>query len=202
MSLTGQQMESLPLNGRVYTDLLALQPGVAPEASTQTAGYSQYFGTTETGSISVSGQRETSNGFLVNGSVVNDLLNNGTTIVPNLDSIEEFRILTSNFDPEYGNYSGGLVSVVTKSGTNKLHGDLFDYLRNTDLDALSYFDVDKNTFQQNQFGGTLGGPVRRDKVFFFTDYQGTRNNIGQGGSQVPVPSMATRREMSRTLPAV
>jgi len=190
--IAGRQMEILPLNGRQYTDLLGLQPGVAPGASTQTAGYSQYFGTTETGSISVSGQRETSNGFMVNGSVVNDLLNNGTTVVPNLDSIAEFRILTSNFDAEYGNYSGGLVSVVTKSGTNEFHGDLFDYFRNTSLDARSYFDVQKNAFQQNQFGGTIGGPIRRDKVFFFADYQGTRSNIGQEGGQIPVPSSADR----------
>ncbi|MGA8102668.1 MAG: carboxypeptidase-like regulatory domain-containing protein, partial [Candidatus Acidiferrales bacterium] len=166
--ISGQQMENIPLNGREYTDLLSLQPGVAPQASTQTAGYSQYFGTTASGSISVSGQRETSNGFYVNGTSVNDTLNNGTTVVPNLDSIAEFRILTSNFDAEYGDYSGGLVTVVTKSGTNTLHGDGFDYLRNTDLDARSFFDAGRNAFQHNQFGGTLGGPIRRDKVFFFT----------------------------------
>lgn len=186
--ITSRQMEVLPLNGRQYTDLLALQPGVAPMASAQTAGYSQYFGNTESGSISVSGQRETANGFMVNGSVVNDILNNGTTVIPNMDSIAEFRILTSNFDAEYGNYSGGLVSVITKSGTNQFHGDVFEYLRNTDLDAKSYFDTFRNAFQQNQFGGTIGGPVRREKVFFFADYQGTRNNIGKGGSQIPVPS--------------
>ena len=190
--ISGKQMENIPLNGREYTDLLALQPGVAPQASTQTAGYSQYFGTTASGSISVSGQRETSNGFYVNGTSVNDTLNNGTTVVPNLDSIAEFRILTSSFDAEYGDYSGGLVTVVTKSGTNTLHGDAFDYLRNTDLDARSFFDVDRSAFQQNQFGGTLGGPIRRDKVFFFTDYQGTRSNIGQSGGAIPVPSVAER----------
>ena len=113
-------------------------------------------------------------------------------VVPNLDSIAEFRILTSNFDAEYGDYSGGLVTVVTKSGTNSLHGDAFDYLRNTDLDARSFFDINRNAFQQNQFGGTLGGPIRHDKVFFFTDYQGTRSNIGQSGGAIPVPSAAER----------
>ena len=190
--ISGKQMENIPLNGREYTDLLSLQPGVAPQASTQTTSYSQYFGTTASGSISVSGQRETSNGFYVNGTSVNDTLNNGTTVVPNLDSIAEFRILTSNFDAEYGDYSGGLVTVVTKSGTNAFHGDAFDYLRNTDLDARSFFDINRNAFQQNQFGGTLGGPVRHDKVFFFTDYQGTRSNIGQSGGAIPVPSVAER----------
>jgi hypothetical protein len=190
--ITGTQMENIPLNGREYTDLLALQPGVAPGASTQTSGYNQYFGTTETGSISVSGQRETSNGFFVNGTSVNDALNNGATVVPNLDSIAEFRILTSNFDSEYGNYSGGLVTVVTKTGTNILHGDAFDYVRNTSLDARSFFDGPRNAFVQNQFGGTLGGPIRRDKVFFFADYQGTRSDIGQSAGSVPVPSTAER----------
>lgn len=190
--ITSRQMEVLPLNGRQYTDLLALQPGVAPTASSQTPNYSQYFGSTETGSISVSGQRETANGFMVNGSVVNDILNNGTTVIPNMDSIDEFRILTSNFDAEYGNYSGGLVSVITKSGTDQFHGDLFEYLRNTDFDARSYFDIQRNVFQRNQFGGTIGGPILKKKVFFFSDYQGTRSNVGQSGTQVPVPSSADR----------
>ena len=186
------QMENIPLNGREYTDLLSLQPGVAPQQSAQTSSYNQYFGTTETGSISVSGQRETSNGFFVNGANVNDTLNNGTTVVPNLDSIAEFRILTSNFDAEYGNYSGGVVTVVTKSGTNTLHGDAFDYVRNTGLDARGFFDPAVEAYEQNQFGGTLGGPIRRDKVFFFTDYQGTRSDIGQSIGAVPVPSSAER----------
>ncbi len=156
--ISGTQMENIPLNGRQYTDLLALQPGVAPGASTQTSTYNQYFGTTETGSISVSGQRETSNGFFVNGTSVNDTLNNGTTVVPNLDSIAEFRILTSNFDAEYGNYSGGLVTVVTKSGTNILHGDVFDYLRNTDLDARSFFDAARNAFSAESIWRHGGRP--------------------------------------------
>ncbi|MFZ0634047.1 MAG: carboxypeptidase-like regulatory domain-containing protein, partial [Candidatus Acidiferrales bacterium] len=186
--ISGTQMENIPLNGREYTDLLSLQPGVAPSESAQTGSYNQYFGTTETGSISVSGQRETSNGFFVNGANVNDTLNNGTTVVPNLDSIAEFRILTANFDAEYGNYSGGLVTVVTKSGTNALHGDAFDYIRNTGLDARGFFDSTVPAFVQNQFGGTLGGPIRHDKVFFFTDYQGTRSDVGQSFGAIPVPT--------------
>ena len=191
--ISSTQMENIPLNGREYTDLLSLQPGVAPSQSAQTASYNQYFGTTETGSISVSGQRETSNGFFVNGANVNDTLNNGTTVVPNLDSISEFRILTANFDPEYGNYSGGLVTVVTKTGTNTLHGDAFDYIRNTGLDARGFFDPAVPAFVQNQFGGTLGGPIRHDKVFFFTDYQGTRSNIGQSLGAILVPSTAEQQ---------
>lgn len=197
-------MEALPLNGRMFTDLLGLQPGVVPEFSAP--GMLNTFATTEQGNVSIGGQRETSNGFLVNGSNVNNALNNGAAVVPNLDSIAEFRILTGNFDAENGNYSGGLVSVVTKSGTNQFHGSAFDFLRNTNLDARNFFDrnsVDPVTgqelpgtargeFHQNQFGGAIGGPIKRDAVFFFGDYQGTRTTQGQSSGLIPVPSLAER----------
>ena len=115
---------------------------------------------------------------MVNGGNVNEGVNQGTAIVPNLDSIAEFRILTNNFDAEYGNYSGGQVNAITKSGTNEFHGDLFDFLRNTDLDARNFYSPDRGTFIQNEFGGTIGGPILKDKLFFFGDYQGTRQIIG------------------------
>jgi len=187
--ISGKNIETMPLNGRMFTDLLGLQAGVVPQIS---ATYGNYFGSTQQGNVSISGQRETANGFLVNGSNVDNAVNNGATVVPNLDSIDEFRILTSNFDAEHGNYSGGLVSVVTKSGSNEFHGSAFEFLRNTDLDARSFFDGPRLAFQQNQFGGTLGGPVRKNTLFFFIDYQGTRSNIGQGTGQVPVPTLAQR----------
>ena len=98
----------------------------------------------------------------------------GTAVIPNLDSIAEFRILTANFDAEYGNFSGGQINVITKSGTNHFHGNAFEFLRNTDLDARSYYDPTVGKFDQNQFGGTFGGPIEHDQVFFFGDYQGTR----------------------------
>src|SRR5579862_7193966 len=119
-------------------------------------------------------------------------MNGGTSIIPNLDSISEFRVLTNNFDAEYGNYAGGIVNVVTKSGTDSLHGDAFEFLRNTDLDAKSYFSPERETYQQNQFGGTLGGPIKKQKVFFFGDYQGTRTIEGIDTGQVSVPSLADR----------
>jgi hypothetical protein len=182
------KMESLPLNGRSYTDLLALQPGVAPETSGEYAPLSPS-GNLNAGSLSVSGQRETANGFMVNGGNVNEGVNQTTAIVPNLDSIEEFRIITNNFDAEYGNYSGGQVNAITKSGTNDLHGELFEFLRNDDLDARNYFSGIRGAFKQNQFGGTFGGPIVRKKVFFFVDYQGTRQIEGQVAN-VPVYSAA------------
>ena len=182
------KMESLPLNGRSYTDLLALQPGVAPETSGEYTPISPS-GNLNAGSLSVSGQRETANGFMVNGGNVNEGVSQTTSIVPSLDSIEEFRILTNNFDSEYGNYSGGQVNAITKSGTNEFHGEAFDFLRNDALDARNFFSDIRGAFKQNQFGGTFGGPIVRKKIFFFTDYQGTRLTQGQV-AEVPVPSSA------------
>ena len=119
-------------------------------------------------------------------------MNGGTSIIPNLDSIDEFRVLTNNFDPEYGNYNGGMVTVVTKPGTNNLHGDTFEFFRNTALDARGYFDPTRSAFKQNQYGGTLGGTIRRDKIFFFADYQGTRTNQGVSTGNISVPTVAER----------
>ena len=146
------QMSAVPLNGRSYTDLLALQPGVVP-ASSLTASTQQDVGVSalspsgglNPGTISINGQREFSNAFIVNGSDVEEDVNSGAAIIPNLDSIAEFRILTSNFDAEYGGHSGGQINVVTKSGTNQLHGDAFEFLRNTALDARNYFSPTRGT---------------------------------------------------------
>jgi hypothetical protein len=135
----------------------------------------------------VNGQRESANGFILNGANVEEGIAEGAAIIPNLDSIAEFRVLTSDFDAEYGNYSGGLVSVVNKSGTNQIHGSGFEFLRNTDLDARGFFDPDRAPYHQNQFGGTLGGPLKKDKIFFFGDYQATRNIQGIPTGLLPVP---------------
>jgi hypothetical protein len=179
--VTGKTITAIPLNGRAFTDLLAMQPGVSPYNSTDTGtpGISDRSvdGGLNAGNQSVNGQRETANGFMVNGSNVEEGKNNGAAIIPNLDSIAEFRIITNNFDAEYGNYSGGQVNVVTKSGTNGWHGSGFEFLRNTSLDAKNYFAAPTDAtpvFRQNQFGGTFGGRIRKDKTFFFLDYQGTR----------------------------
>jgi len=194
------QMTALPLNGRSYTDLLAIQPGVSPVTTlTPTSvimagvtGTINPSGDLDPGDVSINGQRESSNGFMVDGIDVQEHMNGGTSVIPNLDSIDEFRVLTSNFDPEYGNYNGGMVNVVTKSGSDSFHGDAFEFLRNTDLDARNYFALTRGTFRQNQFGGTLGGPVRRQKVFFFADYQGTRTNEGITSPEISVPSVDDR----------
>src|SRR6202163_3752176 len=150
--VTGTEIVSVALNGRSFTDLMSLQPGIVP-MSTQTpdsvvmAGASVAIapsGGLNAGNQSISGQREDANGFMGNGGDVKELMNGGTTIVPTLDSIAEFRILTNNFDAEFGNYSGGVINVVTKSGTNELHGSSFEFLRNTDLDARNFFSPDRS----------------------------------------------------------
>ncbi len=198
-TISGKKMDGVPLNGRSFTDLLAIQPGVSPVSSQQTNAVVMSGCTTtppsgdvNPGNVSVSGQRETANGFVVNGSNVEEDFNMGTAIVPNLDSIQEFRVLTSNADAEYGNYSGGQVSVVTKSGTDWLHGSAFEFLRNTNLDARNYFSSERAKFDRNQFGGTLGGPLKKDKVFFFADYQGTWMTQGVETGLISVPSIADR----------
>ena len=198
--ISGSQMTTLPLNGRSYTDLLAIQPGVAPvstllPSSVIMAGVTGSIdpsGDENPGNLSIHGQRESSNGFMVNGIDVQEHMNGGTSIIPNLDSIEEFRVLTNNLDPEYGNYNGGMVTVVSKEGSNAFHGDAFEFFRNTALDARGYFDPTRSAFKQNQFGGTLGGPIKRDKVFFFVDYQGTRTDQGVSTGNISVPTLAQR----------
>jgi len=198
--VTSRQMTSVALNGRSYTDLLALQPGIVPMSTQQPdsvvmAGATVAInpsGALNPGNQSISGQREDANGFMVNGADVKELMNGGTLIVPDLDSLAEFRVLTNNFDAEYGNYSGGIVNAVTKSGSNNLHGTGFEFLRNTDLDARNFFSPDRSFFHQNQFGGTMGGPIKKNKVFFFGDYQGTRTTEGIDSGLIAVPSLADR----------
>jgi Carboxypeptidase regulatory-like domain len=198
--LESRSVAELPLNGRSYTDLLAVQTGIAPVTTSATSSTSSGggfgaiapSGGLDPGLFSVNGQRESANGFILNGANVEESIAEGAAIVPNLDSISEFRVMTSNFDAEYGNYSGGLVSVVTKSGSNSIHGSAFEFLRNTDLDARGFFDPTRAPFIQNQFGATLGGPIKKDKLFFFADYQGTRNIQGIETGLLPVPSLADR----------
>jgi hypothetical protein len=194
--IDSKKMLALPLNGRSYLDLLGLQAGVAPSGSVTiggdsgtgaraVSGYIQ-----NAGNVSVNGQRETANAFLVNGGDVSEGRNLGAGLVPNLDSVEEFRLITNSFDAEYGKFSGAVMNAITKSGTNGFHGDVFEFLRNDALDAQNYFfsGQPKSELRQHQFGFTAGGPFWKDKLFWFTDYQGTRIVRGAEVSNVAVPS--------------
>ena len=174
-----KQMVNLPLNGRSYIDLLSIQAGVAPQSSA-------------TGNIAVNGQRGSSNSFLVNGGDVNEGVNFGTSIIPNLDSVAEFRLITNSFDAEYGRFSGAVMNAITKSGTNGIHGTAFEFLRNNAMDSRSFFDKSVAVLRRNQFGYAVGGPAIRNKLFWFTDYQGTRQSQGTSSSLTVLPSVAQR----------
>jgi hypothetical protein len=201
--ITDKEMTDVPLVTRSYTDLLSLQPGVISSPSGMTGAYAGPFisagfaappvsGDLDSGALSVNGMRESENGFILNGMLVQEIGFSGAGAIPNLDSLAEFRILTNNADAEYGNYSGGQINVVTKSGTNSFHGSAFEFLRNTDFDAANYFAAGaRSAYHQNQFGGTFGGPIQHDKIFFFADYQG--NRVIQGVTEVinGAPSAAT-----------
>jgi hypothetical protein len=202
-----KQIVSVPLNGRSYTDLLALQPGVA-NANSGIGGGSSSTNTFQSGGFqlpavsgdqnpgnqSVNGMRESANGYLLNGISVQEFAFSGTAVVPDLDSLSEFRIITNNFDSEYGNFAGGQINVVTKAGADSFHGNVFEFLRNTDLDAANYFDQgSRGPFQQNEFGGTAGGPILKNKVFYFGDYQGNRNVVGVSTGLIAVPTTAERK---------
>ena len=183
--LTQDNVKDLPVNGRDYTKLIFLNPGVAgsPDQISDSPG--------SFGEFSMNGSRGRSNNYLLDGTDMNDGYRNdpainqagvfGTpsAILP-IDAISDMAVL-SNFQPEYGRNGGAIVNIVTKSGTNAIHGGLFEYFRNDALDARNYFDptsAPKAPFHNNQFGGSIGGPIVKDKTFFYLDYEGQRENVG------------------------
>jgi hypothetical protein len=189
-------VSQLPLNARDTYQFLQLQPGVM---STVGSSNSVVYGNDRAGAVSVNGGRGRANNFSVNGGDANDQFVNLPTVQPSPDSIEEFRVLTNTFDAEYGRNSGSVVNVVTKSGTNQLHGNVYEFFRNTVLNANPYclsasqgVPCDKPKFNQNQFGGTFGGPIKKDQTFFFTSYEGRRIRQGIPSPLVFVPTAAER----------
>ncbi len=167
-SITGRTLTNMPLNGRDMLDLALLQPGVT-ESNDDNGGAGNY---------SIAGGRTDSVTFLLDGGLNNDLLDNSNVLDPNPDAVAEFRILTSDYTAEYGRNGGGVISIVTKSGTNQIHGSAFEFIRNRAFDANDYFNKEQNLprldLKRNQFGATLGGPIVRDEAFFFLAYQGQR----------------------------
>ena len=191
--IDSKKMLALPLNGRSYLDLLGLQAGVAPDTSGTIGGDRPVSGyISNAGNISVNGQRETANAFLVNGGDVSEGRNLGAGLVPNLDSVEEFRLITNSFDAEYGKFSGAVMNAITKSGTNGFHGDVFEFLRNDMLDAKNFFFTSqpKSELRRHQFGFTAGGPFWKNKLFWFTDYQGTRQIQGAETPILTLPNVS------------
>jgi outer membrane receptor protein involved in Fe transport len=185
--INDRSVNELPLNARDTYQFLQLQPGV--QAQLGSSG-TLFAGTSDVGSVSVNGGRTRANNFNVNGGDANDQFVNTPTIQPSPDSVEEFRIITNTFDAEYGRNSGSVVNLITKSGGNTFHGNVYEYLRNTDLDARGYPDTSKPQLNQNQFGGTFGGPIKKDRSFFFLSYEGHRTRDGVPGQLLNVPTAA------------
>ena len=189
--VNSQNVQELPLNGRSASDLAALEPGVAT-ARTQSSGQGKYgFGT----QMTISGGRPRQNDARLDGISVNDYANGspGSALGVNLgvDAVEQFTVLTSNYPAQVGRSSGGVVGASTRGGTNNFHGDVFEFLRNSALDARNFFDTTKPLFRRNQFGASAGGPIWKNRSYIFGDYEGLRQSLGV--TQVDtVPSAAAR----------
>ena len=181
--MNDQSIRELPLSTRNAYQLLQLQPGVQSQL-----GSDLFYGSNNPGVVSVNGGRGRSNNYMVNGGDANDIFVNAPGIQPSPDAIEEFRVITNTFDAEYGRNSGSIVNVVTKSGTNEVHGDIYEFLRNNALNDRGFFDPTVADYHQNQFGGTLGGPIKKDKTFIFGSYEGNRRIQGQPSGEVILPS--------------
>lgn len=180
-TVTGQQIVDIPLNGRNWTQLMQLQPGVQSS--------SDRFGA---GAYSTNGAETQQNSFLINGTDSNDTSLNTPLVIPSPDAIGEFNLVTSTINPEYGRNSGAIVNAAIKSGTNQFHGDAFEFYRDTFLDAKSWFENTAAPFHQNQYGGTIGGPIIKDHAFIFFSYQGRRATTPEGYTVPTVFSAAQR----------
>ncbi len=200
------QIKELPLNGRDFVHLTRVIPGVLrgiPGANIDGAGSLAW---RMSASFAANGQRTRDNNFLLDGVDNNETWLNSVVIFPSVDALQEFKVQTSTYSAEFGRSSGGVVNIQIKSGTNDVHGSLFEFLRNDKLDANDLFNNKfgraKPPFRQNQFGGTLGGPIRRDRTFYFMDYQGWRRREAQTYLS-NVPTQAMRRgdfsELNRTI---
>jgi hypothetical protein len=179
--ITQEQVADLPLNGRNFVQLATLTPGTTQETNPNSffnGAASSEVSTRGTFSLSVGGSRAQSTDWLLDNNANGELTSGALAIVPSIDSIQEFKVLTYNYSAEYGTRAGPTVLVTTKSGTNKFHGALYEYLRNTKLDAKSFFAATKEQFNLNQFGGSLGGPIQKDKTFFFLNYEAKRQRHG------------------------
>jgi outer membrane receptor protein involved in Fe transport len=184
-----REILDLPLDGRDFSQLGLLQPGVVP----LTAGLKEGGGSARAGqAYAVDGQRPESNNFLIDGADNVNAVDAGFVLKPPIDAIAEFRILTHNANAEFGRNTGSTTSIVTRSGANSLHGALWEFLRNDAMDASDFFSKGVQPLKQNQFGGTFGGPIRRDKTFFFGYYEGFRNRQGETVAAT-VPSLAERQ---------
>jgi len=170
--VTARQVASLPLNGRNVFQMIQLAPGALNTTGVDLEAGNRGFTTV------VNGARVNMNGYLLDG-VSDKGLSGGSNTQPSLDTVQEFRVDTEVISAEYGSSVGSITTIVTKTGTNELHGDLYEYVRNDKLDASNYFERPKNPFRMNQFGGTIGGPIKKNRWFYFASYEGERTRVGQ-----------------------
>ena len=219
-TIHAEQVADLPLNGRDFAQLALLTPGTTRGEQTTdflNAGTSSEVSFRGSVSLSVQGMAENTNDWRLDGVDDNELTGGGVAFLPQVDAIQEFNVLTFNYSAQYGSRGGSTVLVSTKSGTNQFHGSAFEFLRNDYLDARNYFDpIKKGKYRQNEFGGAIGGPIFKDKTFFFADYQGNRvrqaapilsivptdaqrfNHVFANPIYNPVPSLAAANASSRT----
>jgi len=179
--ITSEQVTQLPLNGRDFVQLATLTPGTTQETNPNsffTNGASSEVAARGVYSLSVGGSRAQSTDWLLDGIDNNELTAGGIAILPSIDAIQEFKVLTYNYSAEYGTRAGPTVLVSSKAGSNNFHGSVFEFFRNTSLDARSYFASSREQFNLNQFGFAVGGPIKKDKTFFFADYQGKHQRHG------------------------
>ena len=196
--INAQTITSMPLNGRNWVQLQQTLPGVVASSDRFTNNYS------------TNGSRSQSNDYLVNGVDANDLPLNSIAVVPNPDAIAEVSVVTNTINPEYGRNGGAVLNAETKSGTNQIHGTGFEFYRDTSLNTRNFFSPNSTIFHQNQFGGAIGGPIKKNKAFFFFAYQGTgtanltrtveTRQPSSANSSAPVTSPATSRYPPIPLP--
>ncbi|MFZ0743315.1 MAG: carboxypeptidase regulatory-like domain-containing protein, partial [Terracidiphilus sp.] len=185
-----KSMESMPLNGREAQQLVFLVPG-AVDVTGQNCGANCEGGVLPGEQYAkVNGGGSNGVYYLLDGVDYNDMYINTNLPFPSPDALQEFNVQTDNMSATYGNATGGVANVVTKSGTDQIHGDVFEYLRNYAMDAKNYFATSPNPLKQNQFGGTIGGPILKGKLFYFGSYQGTRQNTSENGLNSQVPTQA------------
>jgi hypothetical protein len=185
-----QYIQELPLNGRNAATLIRMVPGVVTGVGTTTAGYAN---SSDTINISVNGTRGNEVSYRLDGATHMDNVTNLNAAYPNPDALQEFAVQTSNYSAQYGNFSGAVVNVVTRSGSNQFHGSVFEFVRNGSMNARNFFAAQPDNLKRNQFGGTLGGPIVRNRLFFFGSYQGTLVRNTSFTNTATVPSEALRR---------
>src|SRR5262245_30075593 len=192
--------EGLPINGRQFLQLSLMLPGVSPNAGGQPTARG---GGPRNVGVQLGGNRPTNNTYIIDGVDSFGFRFKNTSLRPSVASIQEFKVLNSPYDSQYGVVSGVTVDVITKSGGNNIHGELFEFLRNDRLDARNFFDLKKPPYRQNQYGGSVGGPIRKERTFFFGTFEGFKSRRGLAASaQVPTPAQLSGDFRSDTRPVI